>query len=361
MAHWSGKKNQKTQQMEVTTQTFGLLADGREAKLFHFESAGGITVKITNYGGIVTSIQMLDKQGKREEITAGFPHLKGYINDHPYFGALVGRYANRIAKGRFRIDNTEYHLPVNNGPNHLHGGLEGFDKKLWDYELKESTSEASLQLNYFSVDMEEGYPGNLSAKVTYTLNDSNEIAILYEAGTDADTHVNLTNHTYFNLGGFRSPIYDHHLQIYSELYLEMDRDNIPTGRLLPTQNTLLDFCYEEILEPPVKETPGGLDYCFVLSRARDFARPVAWLSHKPTGRKISVYTTQPAIQIYSGNFLTGEHSGHNGTKYEKHSAICLETQHYPDSPNHPEFPSTLLKAGEKYQQETKFVFQTMKE
>lgn len=347
--------------MKVTTQTFGNLPDGREAKIFHFESAGGIKVKITNFGGIVTSIEMPDRKGNQEVITAGFPELSDYIKGHPYFGAIVGRYANRIAKGRFRLNNTEYHLPVNNGPNHLHGGLEGFDKKLWDYELEENPAEATLKLSYLSSDMEEGYPGNLTARVSYTLNDSNEISIRYEAASDADTHVNLTNHTYFNLGGFRSEIYDHHLQMYSDLYLDMDKDNIPSGRLLPSSDSLIDFCHETLLEAPVKNTPGGLDHCFVLSQARNLARPVAWLSHKPTGRKLTVYTSQPSIQVYSGNFLTGELSGHQGIKYGKHSALCLETQHYPDSPNHPEFPSTLLKAGEKYEHDAKFVFEILGE
>ena len=347
--------------MKVTTHKFGNLPDGREAKIFHFESKGGLTIKITNYGGIITSIEMPDRYGTLDEITAGFPVLEGYINDHPYFGAIVGRYANRIAKGRFRLKNTEYHLPINNGPNHLHGGLEGFDKKLWDYRIEESSSSASLELSYLSPDMEEGYPGDVTAKVTYILHDSNTIEIRYEASSDAETHVNLTNHTYFNLGGFRSEIYDHHLQMYSDLYLDMEKDNIPTGRLLPTSDSLLDFCHEKLLETAVKETPGGLDHCFVLSQARDYTRPVAWLSHKPTGRKVTVYTSQPSIQVYSGNSLTGELTGHNGLKYSKHSAICLETQHYPDSPNHPEFPSTLLKAGDKYEYEAKFVFETLRE
>jgi aldose 1-epimerase len=342
--------------MNVTTNVFGNLPDGREVKIFRFESKNKMVASITNYGGNITSILMPDRTGNLDEITAGFDDLESYVKGHPHFGVITGRFANRIAKGTFRIGNIEYHLPINNAPNHLHGGPAGFHSKLWDYTLIENTTSASLVLKYLSPDLEEGFPGNLLTTVTYTVSDNNSIHIRYEATTDIPTHVNLTNHTYFNLGGFKEKVYDHHLSVESGFFLDNDPTQIPTGKLISCTGTKYDLTREVLLEKAI-DVYGGIDHCFVLYQARNTEKPIASLTHKPTGRKMSVFTTQPSIQVYSGNSLDGSCKGHNGVVYEKHSAVCLETQHYPDSPNHSEFPSTLLNPGEKYDYEAKFLFE----
>jgi aldose 1-epimerase len=342
--------------MNVTENVFGHLPDGREVKIFHFETRNKMIVSITNYGGNITSIQMPDRFGKAEEITAGFDDLESYVKGHPHFGVITGRFANRISNGKFRIGNTEYHLPLNDAPNHLHGGPGGFHSKLWDFKVVENATSASLVLNYLSPDLEEGFPGNLMTTVTYTVSDNNDIHIHYQATTDKDTHVNLTNHTYFNLGGFKKKIYDHHISIDSGFFLENNNTQIPTGKLVSCSGTKYDLNKEILLEKAI-ETYGGIDHCFVLYQARNAEQPVAILTHKPSGRRLTVFTSQPSIQVYTGNNLDGSCLGHNDTVYEKHSAVCLETQHYPDSPNHLEFPSTLLKPGDKYDYEAMFLFE----
>ena len=342
--------------MKTSTSAFGNLPDGRKVNLYQFETPKGLKVSITNYGAGITSIEMPDKQGNVDEITAGFPTLEGYLGDHPCFGVIVGRFANRIAGGKFRINNVEYHLNQNDGENHLHGGPGGFQFRLWDSKLIENENAAGIELTYHSADLEEGFPGNVKAIVTYMISNDNEITITYQASTDQPTHVNLTNHTYFNLTGFREKIYGHQLMVFSDLYLEMDASNIPTGKLLPCKGSHLDFCAEKPLDGPVKSISSGLDHCFVLNQARNMELPIARLSEPGSGRSITVYTDQPGIQVYSGNSLDGSQKGHNGTVYDKHSAICLETQHYPDSPNQPGFPSTLLKPGEKYDYQARLAF-----
>jgi len=344
--------------MNVRVTDFGKLPSGKTAKLFCFESNNGIITSITNYGANITSIIMPDRNGEKAEITAGFPDLESYVKGHPHFGVVAGRFANRIAKGRFWIGNNEYRLALNNGENHLHGGPEGFHAKLWDYSLDQSENSASLILKYLSPDMEEGYPGNLMTTVTYTMSDNNDIIIRYEATTDKPTHVNLTNHTYFNMGGFANLIYDHHLKVSTNLYLELDDTQIPTGKKLSCQNQSIDLQAGAMLLDALEAFKGGIDNCFLLDELRDKQKPDAILSHPESGRMMSVFTTHPSVQIYTGNSLDGTLAGHNNTVYEKHSAICLETQHYPDTPNHPDFPSTLLNPGEKYDYEARFVFET---
>lgn len=338
--------------MKTTTTTFGHLPDGREVKLFRFESKKGLIVSITNYGGIITSILSPDRDGTLGEITAGFPDLDSYLRPHPHFGVIVGRFANRIAKGRFSIGEKEYELSLNDPPNHLHGGDGGFHGKLWEYALVENPDSTNLILSYNSPHMEEGYPGNLKAFVVYTLNDENEIIITFLAETDADTHVNLTSHSYFNLGGFKDTIFDHQLMVNAKHHLELDNTQIPTGKMLPCKGSSFDFT-----SPLLNKVSHPMDNCFVLDPEREKEDPSAILYHEGTGRKLTVYSTQPGIQVYTSNFLDGSLTGHNETAYQKHQAICLETQHFPDTPNHENFPSTLLKPGEPYWQKTRLLIE----
>lgn len=344
--------------MKVSTHDFGRLPDGREVKIFTFETQKGMIIRITNYGGNITSIQMPDSKGRLNEITAGFDDLESYVKGHPHFGVITGRVANRISQGKFTINNTTYHLALNNPPNHLHGGPTGFHTRLWDFSLMENGSSASLRLSYLSPDLEEGYPGNLDTVVTYTLTDSDEIKIRYEATTDAPTHVNLTNHTYFNLGGFKQKVYDHLISVDAAFFVEVDAAQIPTGRLKECRDNQYDLSQDTPLEKAIK-VYDGLDYCFVLNQARDTDKAVATLTHRASGRRLRVYTTQPSIQVYTGNSLDGSCKGHNDTVYEKHTAVCLETQHYPDTPNQPDFPATLLKPGGKYDYSATFAFDTL--
>ncbi len=335
---------------------FGKLPDGRDVKLFRFEAAGGLKVSISNYGGIITSIQAPDRNGNVAEITAGFPVLKPYLEEHPYFGAIVGRYANRIAGGIFMIEGKEYTLHVNNGPNHLHGGKEGFDKKPWDAHPFSEKTYAGVLLKYKSPDLEEGYPGNLDVSVKYRVHDNNSIEIEYEATSDAATHVNLTNHTYFNLNGFTGNVFDHSLWLKAAQYLANDPNQIPTGEYLDCKGTGFDFHNKLIKGIPGQKLSAQMDHCFVVNKNGSIDEPVAVLYHPGSGRRLTVYGTQPGIQVYTSNFLDGSLIGHNGTVYEKNMAICLENQHFPNTPNTPGFPETLLKPGQKYRQALKWQF-----
>jgi aldose 1-epimerase len=336
---------------------FGVLPDGREARLFTIATPKGLEVSITNFGGIITSIKAPDRQGVSEEITAGFPTLEGYLNDHPYFGVIAGRFANRIAKGRFDIDGKTFSLPVNNGPNHLHGGNKGFHTRLWDYVISENPGSVNIRLRYLSPHHEEGYPGNLKAQVTYCVKEDNALEIHFEAETDATTHVNLTNHAYFNLGGFQKGVFDHQLMLDANHYLELDETQIPTGKMLPCENTFYDYRPIPEKEKSLRQLREPMDLCFVLNHGHSLKEPAAILFHPSSGRKLSLFCTQPGIQVYTANFLDGSMRGHQGIVYQKHHAICLETQHFPDSPNQAGFPSTLLKPGEKYKHTSRFAFE----
>ncbi len=342
--------------MKYLQTEFGKLPDGRSAKLFNFEAADGLKVCITNYGGIITSIQAPDKHGHLTEITAGFPMLKPYLDEHPYFGAIVGRYANRIADGQFLIDGKKYTLHVNNGPNHLHGGKEGFDKKLWDAYPFTENSHAGVLLKYNSPHLEEGYPGNVDVAVRYIVFDNNTIEIDYKATTNRSTHVNLTNHTYFNLNGFTGNVFDHSLWLNATKYLDNDTNQVPTGKYIACKDTNFDF-YNQINKGiPGQGVSTEIDHCFVVSEHRSTDDPVAVLYHPGSGRRLTVSGTQPGIQVYTSNNLDGSLSGHNGTLYEKNMAICLENQHFPNSPNNPNFPETLLTPGQLYRQTLKWQF-----
>ena len=342
--------------MKISERLFGELPNGNAAKLFTFESENGLTVSITNYGGIITSILMPDRHGVTDEICAGFDNLSDYLKGHPHFGVLVGRYANRIAYGKFAIDNKTYNLPINNGPNHLHGGNNGFHTKLWNYKIETEQNRISLILSHMSKHLEEGYPGNLDVTVKYTFADDNSIQILFIAKTDMPTHVNFTSHGYFNLSGFKESVSKHKLMLNAKRYIEVNNNQIPTGGLVNCENTPFDFSEFKFLAQSIHHIPGGLDHCFELLNTGSTKSPSSILKHESTGRSITVYTTQPGIQIYTGNSLDGSLTGHNNTIYQKHAAVCMETQHFPDTPNQPNFPSTLLKPNEEYKQEVKYVF-----
>jgi aldose 1-epimerase len=341
--------------MKYTISDFGALQNGHIVKLYSFESKDGMKVKITNYGGIITSIEVPDKNGNCEEITAGFPTFESYLKEHPNFGVIIGRYANRIANGRFLIFGKEYSLQINSGPNHLHGGNGGFQTKVWTPEIALNKDNAALKLSYISPHQEEGYPGNLKVSVTYTITDNNAIHITFYAKTDAHTHVNLTNHCYFNLSGFKENVYSHKLWLNANSFIAVNENLIPTGEFLPCENTWLDFTVPVSLGERINEKAGGLDHCFALDHPA-ISKAAAVLSHEKSGRRMTVYCTQPGIQIYTANSLDGSLCGHNKTAYNQHSAVCLETQHFPDTPNHCNFPPTLLTPGETYFHETKLVF-----
>jgi aldose 1-epimerase len=345
--------------MIFTETIFGQMPNGSNAMLFTVDTQNGMILKITNFGACVTSIQTANKYGTLEEITAGFSTLNQYLKGHPHFGVTVGRFANRIAKGRFTIDKTEYKLPLNNGVNHLHGGNNGFHSKLWNYIVKQYEKEIGIEFTYTSPHLEEGYPGNLNVSVTYTITHKNEIIIDFKAKTDKATHVNLTNHCYFNLNGFKRSIEDHTLQLKALTYLPTDQTQIPTGELRSVIGTPFDFTKPKMVGESLNQIEGGIDHCFALENAETKNSPAATLECKSSGRKLEVYCTQPGIQVYTGNSLDGSVIGHNGTIYTRHSAICLETQHFPDSPNLPQFLSTLLKPNETYHQNSRMVFSVL--
>lgn len=327
--------------------------DGKKVYLYTLTNKNGVEIKITNYGGIVTSWMTPDNKGVKGNIVLGFSALEGYLAKPPYFGALIGRYGNRIGKGTFKIDTSTYILAKNNGENHLHGGNKGFDKVVWDAAPSDST--CSLSLSYLSRDGEEGYPGNLVVEVVYTLTEDDELLIDYTATTDKPTVVNLTHHSYFNLSGnVEKGILDHSLQVNADKYTPVDAGLIPTGELKDVKGTPFDFLSPHKIGERIAAVEGGYDHNFVLSRKGSGLELVATLSDSLSGRKMEVYTTEPGLQFYSGNFLDGTLKTPDGKAIPKHGALCLESQHYPDSPNKPSFPSTLLKPGEKYHTVTKY-------
>ena len=335
----------------ITKAPFGETG-GKEVFLYTLTNAKGTQVKISNYGGIVTSWVSADKNDKKSNIVLGFDSLSGYLAKPPYFGALVGRYGNRIAKGKFTIDGTEYTLATNNETNHLHGGIKGFDKAVWEPVVK-NDSIPSLLLSYLSKDGEEGYPGNLQVEVQYTLTDDDELKIEYNAQTDKPTVINLTNHSYFNLtGDVTNTILDHRLQIDADNYTPVDTTLIPTGEIRSVKGTPFDFTTAEKIGLRIDSVPGGYDHNFVLNSKDSGLKKIATLTEDSTGRKLEVFTTEPGVQFYSGNFLNGSIKLNDGKPVQKHTGLCLETQHFPNSPNQPNFPSTVLRPGQKYQSTT---------
>jgi aldose 1-epimerase len=337
------------------------MPDGTAVHLFTLDNNRGMTVKITNYGGIIASIITPDRDGKLVDVVHGHDTLDGYLNRSRYFGALCGRFANRIVLGKFTLNGVEYSLAQNNGENHLHGGLKGFDKVVWDAKDLASYDSIGVELSYLSQDGEEGYPGNLRVTVKYVLTETNELRLEYFATTDQDTVINLTNHSYFNLAG-AGTILDHELTINADGFTPIRKGSIPTGEIRSVANTPLDFNRPTRIGARIDDdyeqlaVAGGYDFNFVLNDGERQPRKAAELFEPISGRSFEVLTTQPGMQFYSGNFLDGTLVGKSGRAYVKHSGCCFETQHFPDSPNQPAFPSTILKPGEKYEQTTVFRF-----
>jgi aldose 1-epimerase len=346
---------------KFTKATFGMLPDGKEVSRFTLRNSRGIEVSVINYGGIITSLLVPDKNGVPDDVVLGYDSLTSYVKSSPYFGALIGRYGNRIGNGKFKIDGKEYSLPLNDGPNHLHGGIQGFDKVFWDVQA--GADSTSLSLTYKSVDGEQGYPGNLDIVVRYSLTENNELKIDYKAVTDKKTIINLTQHSYFNLAGSKSKtILEHDLMIAADAFLPVDKTLIPTGEVKKVEGTPFDFRQATKIGRRIEDkneqlTYGrGYDHCWVLNNSDGTLRSVATLSDSLSGRVMEVYTTEPGLQFYSGNFLDGTLTGKGGARYNFRSGLCLETQHYPDSPNKKNFPNVFLSPGETYQSTTVYKF-----
>ena len=356
------EKGGASEVVSVKEESFGEV-DGKGVSLFTISNQNGMEVKITNYGGIITALKVPDKTGKIEDVVLGYDNLEGYLNKTPYFGAIIGRYGNRIAGGRFELNNQTYVLAKNNNENHLHGGERGFDKVVWDAEIVKGEDNVQLVLKYLSPDGEEGYPGTLQAEVTYVIDGTNQVKIDYRATTDKATVVNLTSHSYFNLtGNPAKTILDHELMIKSEYFLAVDSTLIPTGDLVKVAGTPFDFSEFRRIGEGIDEEHrqilrgGGYDHCFVFAEGSGELKNVASLYDPFSGRVMEVLTTEPGLQFYSGNFLDGSITGKDGVAYNYRSALCLETQHYPDSPNQPAFPSVLLNPGEEYLSSTIYRF-----
>jgi len=334
--------------MSIKKQAFGKTADGKDVDLYTLTNANGLKTEIMTYGGIVRILEVPDRDGNLGDIVLGYDSLDEYIENNPYFGALVGRCGNRIAKGKFTLDGVEYTLATNNGPNHLHGGVKGFDKVVWDAEPMEDETSVGLKLTYLSYDGEEGYPGNLKCTVIYTLTNDNELKVSYEAETDKATVVNLTHHSYFNLAGHGSgDILAHELMLTADNFTPVDEGLIPTGEIKPVKGTLMDFTRPMPIGARIAQVKGGYDHNYVLNSSDGSLALAASVYEPNTGRVMEISTTEPAIQFYSGNFLDGSNKG-KGAVYNKHNGFCLETQHFPDAPNKPGFPSIVLKPGDKY-------------
>jgi len=330
---------------------------GKPVKLFTLTNRNGMTVKITNYGGTLTYVSVPDKNGVFENVVLGFDSLRQYLGDHPFFGVIVGRYANRIAKARFVLDGNTYTLSANDGINTLHGGPAGFQKRVFEVDTTYSSADSSvLVLSYTSADLEEGYPGNLKARVTYTLTGNNEIKIAYEAETDKPTVVNLTNHSYFNLTAGKESILNHEIMLVADSITPVDSTLIPTGILSPVTGTPFDFTAAHKIGERIAEVPGGYDINYKLRKQGNEMSLACELYDPVSGRLMQTYTTEPGMQFYSGNFLNGTITGYNGIRYNQYYGLCLEAQHFPDSPNQPEFPNVVLRPGEKYSHQTIYKF-----
>jgi len=347
--------------LAIERERFGETPDRRSIDRYTLKNDNGVQASIITLGGTLVSLLTPDRRGIFADIVLGFDALSGYLSEHPYFGSLIGRYANRIARATFSIADKNYFLVVNDGRNHLHGGRVGFDKRLWSARSELSPQGAQIALKYFSPAGEEGYPGNLWAQVIYTLTEQNELRLDYHARSDAETIVNLTNHSYFNLAG-RGTIDNHVLSLAAPRYLPIDHELIPTGEQRNVDGTAFDFLRPRPIASRMGGSEaqlrfaGGYDHCWILSHESAACALAAELHEPGSGRLLKIYTTQPGIQFYSGNFLDGTICGKGGSRYEQHSGLCLETQHFPDSPHHSKFPTTLLKPGDAYKETTVYSF-----
>ncbi len=350
----------------ITKTAFGRTPDGTAVDLYTLRNAKGMEATIMTYGGIVTSLKVPDKNGRFDDVVLGYDTLDGYLKSSPYFGALIGRYGNRIARGRFSLDGVEYTLAVNNAPNALHGGLKGFDKVVWTVvEAGVGEHGPKLELTYLSKDGEEGYPGNLKVKATYTLTDDNALQLKFKATTDQDTVCNLTHHSYFNLAG-GGDVLGHVVQINADRFTPVDSGLIPTGELAPVAGTPFDFRTPTPIGAHINDTnneqirfAGGFDHNWVLNQKSPGELTLAARVTEPAGgRTLEVWTTSPGVQFYTGNFLDGTITGKGGRVYQFRNAFCLEPQHFPDSPNHPAFPTTELKPGQTYKNTIIYKFST---
>ncbi len=344
-------------------ESFGQTRDGQAVDIYTLKNRRGAEARITTYGGAVVSLKMPDRGGRVDDVVLGFDDIEGYQKTTTYIGALVGRYANRIAKGRFTLNGKEYTLATNNGENHLHGGVRGFDKVVWKARPVPARGGSALELTYFSKDGEEGYPGNLNVRVIYTLTDANELKIDYYATTDKDTVVNLTNHNYYNLAGQGSgDILGHLLTINASRFTPTDAGAIPTGELRPVRGTPFDFTRPTPIGARIEQDEEqlklgkGYDHNFVVNGRAGVLRLAGRVTEPTTGRVMEVWTTEPGMQLYTGNYLDGSDVGKGGKPYKYRYGFCLETQHFPDSPNRPEFPSTVLRKGARFRSTTVYKF-----
>ena len=337
--------------------------NNKQDKSYNLKNANGVEMDVITYGGRITSLKVPNKNGEFENVVLGFDNLEDYLKDNPFFGALIGRYGNRIAKGKFSLNNKEYTLATNDGPNHLHGGVNGFDRVVWTAQPIEREDSVTLKLTYVSRDGEEGYPGNLEVTVLYTLTNDNKVEVTYEATTDKATVVNLTQHSYFNLtGNFNNDILGHEIVINADAYLPVDATLIPTGEIKKVEGTPFDFRRPKAVGKEIGanseqlDLGKGYDHCWILNGEDDTMRPVASAYDNGSGRMMEVFSDEPGIQFYTGNFLDGTLPMPSGGKYAHRTGFCLETQHFPDTPNQKDFPTVVLYPGEKYTSKTSFLF-----
>ena len=360
-----GSQNEKEAKMDIVKEPYGKTADSTNVDIYTLTNNNGMKVRITNYGGIIQYLSAPDKNGKYEDIVLGYDDLDSYIKATPYFGAIVGRFGNRISSGKFTLDEVEYTLAQNDGINHLHGGIKGFDKIIWKATPIKNIDSVTLKLEYLSNDGEEGYPGNLNITVIYTLADDDALKIEYHAVTDKKTHINLTNHSYFNLtANFNNNILDHELWLNADKYIPIDPTAIPLGIIDPVADTPFDFTTSKkisknILDDNQQLKNGiGYDHCLVFENSDGKVKLQATVYEEESGRLMEVFTDQSAVQFYVGNYLDGSNIGKGNLPYHYRTGLCLETEHYPDSPNQPQFPSTILEPGEVYSTTTIYKFST---
>lgn len=357
------KEKENETKSSIQKQEFGTMPDGTTIEQYTITNKNGIEMKVITYGGIITSLKIPDRDGNFGDVVLGFDSLDGYLKESPYFGAIIGRYGNRIAKGQFVLDGDTATLAINNIGNHLHGGIKGFDKVVWKAEPVTNENASGLKLSYRSADGEEGYPGNLDVTVTYMLNDDNTLTFEYEATTDKPTVINLTNHSYYNFTGAKENILNHKLAINASRYLPVDSTLIPLEPA-PVEGTPFDFRSAKSIGKDINaddiqlKNAKGFDHCWILNESEDSLKFAASLYEPGSGRFMEIYTTEPGIQFYSGNFLDGTIKGKNGVEYDFRTGLCLETEHFPDSPNRPDFPSVVLRPGEIYKTKTVTKFST---